>query len=90
MDFSADNIEKIKICKDNKEGVVITALGEGCSFNGTTLEVGKQYSVEFQTLNRKDNNGSEYFMQKQCAVYLNGIEKQLIDELENIINSVDN
>lgn len=90
LDFSADNIEKIEICKDNKEGVVITALGEGCSFNGTTLEVGKQYSVEFQTLNRKDNNGSEYFMQKQCAVYLKGIEKQLIDELENIINSVDN
>lgn len=90
LDFSADNIEKIEICKYNKDSVVITAVGEGCSFNGTALELGKQYSAEFQTLNRKDNNGSEYFMQKQCAVYLNGIEKQLIKELENIINSVYN
>lgn len=90
LDFSADNIEKIEICKDNKNGIVITALEKGCSFNGTTLEIGKQYTVSFETLNRSGNNGSEYFMQKQCAVYLNGIEKQLIDELENIINSVKN
>ena len=28
-------------------------------------------------------------MQKQCAVYLNGKEKQLIDKLKDIVNSVD-
>ena len=50
----------------------------------------KQYSISFETLDRSGNAGSEYFMQKQCAVYLNGIEKQLIKKLENIINSVDN
>ena len=90
LDFSADKIDKIEICKYNSNGIVITALEEGCSFNGTMLERGKQYTVSFENLNRSGNSGSEYFMQKQCAVYLNGIEKQLIKELENIINSVDN
>lgn len=90
LDFSADKIDKIEICKYNSKGIVITALEEGCSFNGTMLERGKQYTVSFENLNRSGNSGSEYFMQKQCAVYLNGIEKQLIKELENIINSVDN
>ena len=90
LDFSADKIDKIEICKYNSNGVVITALEQGCSFNDTTLEVGKQYSISFETLDRSGNAGSEYFMQKECAVYLNGIEQQLIDELENIINSVEN
>lgn len=90
LDFSADKIDKIEICKYNSKGIVITALEEGCSFNGTMLERGKQYTVSFENLNRSGNSGSEYFMQKQCAVYLNGIEKQLIKKLENIINSVDN
>ena len=82
LDFSADKIDKIEICKYNSNGIVITALEEGCSFNGTMLERGKQYTVSFENLNRSGNSGSEYIMQKQCAVYLNGIE--------NIINSVDN
>ena len=86
LDFSADKIEKIEICKFNANGIVITALEEGCSFNGTSLEPGKQYSVSFATLDRTGNNGSEYFMQKQCAFYLNGIEEKLINELKNIIN----
>ena len=85
-----DKGDKIEICKYNSNGIVITALEEGCSFNGTTLEIGKQYTISFETLSRSGNNGSEYFMQKQCAVYLNGIEKQLINELENIINLLDN
>ena len=86
LDFSADKIDKIEICKYNSNGIVITALEQGCSFNEMPLEVGKQYSISFETLDRSGNNGSEYFMQKQCAVYLNGIENKLIDELENIIN----
>ncbi len=89
LDFSADNIDKIEICKYNTDGIVITALEEGCTFNGTQLVVGKQYSVLFQTLDRTGNNGSEYFMQKQCAEYLNGLEEQLINELKEIIDSVD-
>ena len=89
LDFSADKIDKIEICKYNKNGIVITALEDGCSFNGTQLEVGKQYTVEFATLDRTGNDGEEFFMQKQCAVYLNGKEKQLIDKLKDIVNSVD-
>lgn len=89
LDFSADNIEKIEICKYNKNGMVITALEDGCSFNGTKLEIGKQYTVEFATLDRTGNDGEEYFMQKQCAVYLNGLEKQLINQLKDIVDSVD-
>ena len=90
LDFSADKIDKIEICKYNANGIVITALEEGCSFNGTTLEIGKQYTVSFETLNRAGNNGSEYFMQKQCAVYLNGLEEKLLKKLENIIETIDN
>ena len=89
LDFSADKIDKIEICKYNTNGVVITALEEGCSFNGMPLVVGKQYSVLFETLDRTGNDGSEYFMQKQCAVHLNGAEKQLLNELKKIVNSVD-
>ena len=89
LDFSADKIDKIEICKYNTDGIVITAIEDGSSFNGTQLEVDKQYSVKFTTLDRSGNDGSEYFMQKQCAFYLNEIETQLINELKNIINSVD-
>lgn len=85
LDFSADKLDKIEICQYNKEGIVITALENGCTFNGQELELGKQYTVSFATLDRTGNNGSEYFMQKQCAFYLNGIEKKLIKELEKII-----
>lgn len=89
LDFSADKIDKIEICKYNTNSIVITALEEGCTFNGTTLEIGKQYTVEFATLDRSGNNGSEYFIQKQCAVHLNGLEEKLIAELKNIVDSVD-
>ena len=41
--------------------------------------------IIFATLDRTGNDGSEYFMQKQCAFYLNGIEDQLISELKKII-----
>ena len=53
---------------------------------GLKLEKGKQYTVTFDTLDRSGNGGSEYFMQKQCATYLNSLEEQLIKELKNIIN----
>lgn len=89
LDFSADKIDKIEICKFNNNSIVITALEDGCSFNGTQLKVGKQYTVEFATLDRSGNDGEEFFMQKQCAVYLKRLEKQLINELKKIINSVD-
>ena len=86
LDFSAENIESIEICKYNSDGIIITGLKNGCSFNGMKLEVGKQYSVKFAILDRTGNEGSEYFMQKQCAFYLNGIENKLIADLEKIIN----
>ena len=85
LDFSADKLDKIEICKYNNNGIVITALEDGCNFNGEKLEIGKQYTVSFATLDRTGNNGSEYFMQKQCAFYLNGIEDKLINELKMII-----
>lgn len=90
LDFSADKLDKIEICQYNVSSIVITALEEGCSFNGTALELGKQYTVSFETLDRAGNGGSEYFIQKQCAVYLNGLEDKLIQDLENVISSVDN
>ncbi len=89
LDFSSDKIEKIEICKYNTNGIVITATSDGCTFNGTNLTKGKQYTITFDTLDRSGNGGSEYFMQKQCATYLNGLENQLIKELEKIANSVD-
>lgn len=85
LDFSSDKIDQIEICKYNVNGVVITALEEGCSFNGQKLACGKQYSVQFAVLDRSGNGGSEYFMQKQCAQYLKGVEKELVDQLVEII-----
>lgn len=85
LDFSADNIEQIEICKYNQNGIIITALAEGCSFNGTKLEPYKQYTVNFDTLDRSGNAGSEYFLQKQCACHLNSLENQLIDEILSTI-----
>ena len=90
LDFSADKLDKIEICQYNVSSIFISALEEGCSFNGTALELGKQYTVSFETLDRSGNGGSEYFIQKQCAVYLNGLEDKLIQDLENVIGSVDN
>lgn len=85
VDFSANNIEKIEINKYNKNGFVISALEEGCSFNDKELIVGKQYTVKFATLDRQGNGGNEYFMQKQCASHLEGLENNLINEIINII-----
>lgn len=90
LDFAADNIDNIEICKYISNGIIITALAEGCSFNGTLLEQGKQYSVVFDTLDRSGNGGSEYFMQKQCAVYLSGLSEELKNKLKSIVESVDN
>ena len=90
LDFCADNIDKIEICKYNKDGIVITALDDGCTFNGTELQKNAQYTIDFSVLDRSSNSGSEYFMQKQCASHLKGIEKELLSELEKIVNSVDN
>ena len=89
LDFSADNIEHIEICKYNANGIVITATEEGCSFNGLKLEKNKQYSINFETLDRSGNGGSEYFMQKQCATHLKGLKSELMEEFKKIINSVE-
>lgn len=89
LDFSADNIEHIEICKYNANGIVITALEDGCSFNGLKLEKNKQYSINFDTLDRSGNGGSEYFMQKQCATHLKGLKSELMEEFKKIINSVE-
>lgn len=85
LDFVATNIEKIEICKYNNNGIIIIALEEGCSFNGVILEPNVQYTIAFETLDRTGNEGSEYFMQKQCACYLNSLEQELADKILSII-----
>jgi len=87
LDFSAENIDDIEICKYNAKGIVITPKSSGCSFNGTKLEVGRQYTVNFEVLDRSGNDGSEYFMQKQCAIYLNGLDEKLLSELQVIVDN---
>lgn len=85
LDFAANNIENIEIAKYNNNGIVITALTEGCSFNGIELSKNKYYTVQFETLDRSGNNGREYFMQKQCACYLSGLESKLINDIISVI-----
>lgn len=87
VDFSASKIDQIEICCFNTSSVVIKALDNGCKFNEVSLEKDKQYIVDFATLERSGNGGSEYFMQKQCAVHLNNRKKELIDTLKDIINN---
>lgn len=87
LDFSATNIEKIKILKFNKKGIVISAEGKNCTFNDTELMEGKQYSVSFEILDRSGNTGEEYFLQKQCARHLAGLEDELTQKILNVISS---
>lgn len=89
LDFSAIKIDKIEICKYNNNGIVITPTEDGCKFNEFPLEVGKQYTVIFETLSRMDNDGEEYFMQKQCACHLPGLKTELLDKLKELIDTVD-
>lgn len=86
LDFEAKNIDGIEINKFNKKGLVVTALQDGCVINDTILEKDKQYTITFEDLDRSGNNGSEYFMQKQCAHYLVGLENELIETLVKIIS----
>jgi len=87
LDFSADNISKIRIVKFNKKGIVISTDHDECSFNGTNLYKGMHYSIAFDVLDSSSNNGSEYFMQKECAVYLKSLEDELITDIIKVINN---
>lgn len=87
LDFSATNIDKIKIIKYSKKGIVILAEDGDSSFNGTKLQEGKQYTVSFETLDRSGNNGEEYFLQKQCACHLTSLEEKLTEEILSVIKS---
>lgn len=87
LDFSATNIDKIKIIKYSKKGIVILAEDGDSSFNGTKLQEGKQYTVSFETLDRSGNDGEEYFLQKQCACHLTSLEEKLTEEILSVIKS---
>lgn len=87
LDFSATNIDKIKILKFNKKGIVISPNGKNCSFNETELQEGKQYTVSFETLDRSGSSGEEYFLQKQCACHLTGLEDELTKKILSILQS---
>ena len=87
VDFSCDGLEHIEILDYCNASITITANAEGCSFNKKPLEKGKQYMLHFDTLERTDNNGTEYFMQKQCASHLRSLKNELIKQIEQIIKS---
>lgn len=87
LDFSANNIENIEICRINKSSIIIKALDNNCKFNETLLDIDKYYKVEFETLDRSGNDGVEHFMQKQCAKYLTNYSNDLIMTLKNIIDT---
>ena len=56
-------------------------MDEGCTFNGVGLKKDEQYSISFEKLDRAGNDGSEYFMKKQCASYLLSLEDKLVEEI---------
>jgi len=86
LDFSAEKIENIRIIRYNKNGVVLKSVDTGSTFNGQSLKKDKQYIVNFETLDRSSNGGSEYFMQKQCAECLKSLDQKLIDEFLVLID----
>ncbi len=88
VDFSATNLENIEISAFNLNSVVIKAIADGCSFNEFPLVNGKQYIVEFATLEREGNNGVEYFMQKECTRHLTNHLNELVEHLRRIIEEV--
>lgn len=87
VDFSSNGIENIEILDYCNASITITANAEGCTFNGQQLVVGKQYMLHFETLERTDNAGTEYFMQKQCASHLRSLKDELIGQIEEIIQN---
>lgn len=88
VDFSSTNLENIEISAFNSSSVVIKANANGCSFNEYPLVNGRQYIVEFATLERNGNDGVEYFMQKECTRHLTNHTNELIEHLRRIIEEV--
>lgn len=88
LDFSGSKLDKIKINRFNNSGIVITAIENGCTFNNLELKKDIQYVILFEKLDRKGNNGVEYFMQKECAHFLKNKIDELKQEFETIINSI--
>lgn len=86
VDFSCRNIDHIKICKYNTNGIVISPDDKDCQFNGIDLKKDEQYTITFETLDRSGSTSGEYFMQKECASYLKGCQQHLVDIISNIID----
>lgn len=65
----------------------IKAINDGCSINGVKLKKDTIYNIEFSTLSRDGNNGTEYFLQKECICALDDCEQDLLTSIEILINS---
>ena len=85
VDFHASKVDRIEICAINKDSIVVKSNDDECEFNGMILQKDKQYTIEFATLERTGNGGTEYFMQKQCTKYLKSHQDELIKKLNEII-----
>lgn len=85
LDFYCNSPEQIEILKFNKTSIVVKTNSEGCFFNSTKLEIGENYNIIFDTLDRSGNDGIEYFMQKDCAKYLPSSQEELLEKIKEII-----
>lgn len=90
LDFHADNIQEIRVLKKNNDSVVITTDSNNCSINGKKLEANAQYTVQFAMLNRSDSSFEEYFIQKECAEFLNSHEEELVNEILRVTSNATN
>lgn len=81
LDMQIDNPQEIRVLKMYKDSVVVTATSNACVINGFRLEPDKQYSIKFALLNRTDSDYEEFFIQKECAEFLNSHEEELVNEI---------
>lgn len=95
LDVYIENPDKIVVIKKAKTSITVQA-SVLAKINNYTLKPGKQYNIDFDVLARGDINGnievnqnndqgSEYFIDKNLLSFATNKEKELINQLTNII-----
>lgn len=84
LDISANNINDVTVLKE-AEKVMYVEVSSEASINGYALQPEKIYKIEMDVLNRNSKKGEEYFLQKNLVSFLIDKEKELISNLETII-----
>ena len=88
LDFACGDINTIKIIKRNKDNIYIMSTSDNY-FNEIFMLKNNLYKVSYSVLERENNDGEEYFMQKELLKYIPDLAEKLKEELSLLINEVE-